>query len=203
MRKKGRVLAGGLIAGAILAAGEVTIMSNDAGGQFAEALVAREPAAGVAEAGALYARLVGDWTLRVVEHGDDGEKREYSGELLFRWILEGRATQDLWIAPPRPQRGSPISQPENLYGTTIRVYDPAQKAWRIDWINPVDGAHKKLTGRRRGDDMVHEGKSPEGHPIRWVFTDILGESFRWYGERSLDGGKSWKLEAEVFGTRRR
>jgi len=38
--------------------------------------------------------------------------------------------------------------------------------------------------------------------IRWVFTDISAQSARWYGERSVDGGKTWQLEAEFFLQRR-
>jgi hypothetical protein len=32
-------------------------------------------------------------------------------------------------------------------------------------------------------------------PIRWTFTDVSPESFRWLGEARRPDGKTWKLEA--------
>jgi hypothetical protein len=40
-----------------------------------------------------------------------------------------------------------------------------------------------------------------GDLIRWVFTDIQPDAFRWYSERSADGGKTWRLEVEFFARR--
>jgi hypothetical protein len=32
--------------------------------------------------------------------------------------------------------------------------------------------------------------------LRWSFNDLKGDSFIWRGEKSRDGGKTWKLEEE-------
>jgi hypothetical protein len=39
--------------------------------------------------------------------------------------------------------------------------------------------------------------------IRWSFRDLREDSFTWWGERSHDGGRSWKLEEENHMRRRR
>jgi hypothetical protein len=32
--------------------------------------------------------------------------------------------------------------------------------------------------------------------VRWSFTEITPDSFRWTGERSRDDGKTWHLQAD-------
>lgn len=88
------------------------------------------------------------------------------------------------------------------YGTTIRAFDLTERRWHATWINPVSGALDQLVARREGDDIVHEGRKADGTIVRWVFTDIEENSARWYGERSMDDGETWVLEAEFFLTRR-
>jgi hypothetical protein len=37
--------------------------------------------------------------------------------------------------------------------------------------------------------------------LRWSFTRIKPESFRWLAEMSTDGGANWRLQAEVLARR--
>ena len=90
-----------------------------------------------------------------------------------------------------------------MYGTTLRVWDPSLQAWRITWINPVSGGRDELIGRRSGDDIVQVGTHADGTPIRWSFTEIAPDSFRWIGEALLPDGRTWKLEGEFRARRRR
>jgi hypothetical protein len=52
-------------------------------------------------------------------------------------------------------------------------------------------------------DIVQEGARPDGRPIRWVFTELTADSFRWLGHISDDGGATWRLEQEMLARRRR
>jgi hypothetical protein len=83
------------------------------------------------------------------------------------------------------------------------VWDPAIQAWRATWINPVTGARDELIGCRSGHDIVQIGTHANGTPIRWIFTEITPNSFRWIGEALESDGKTWKLEAEFHATRMR
>jgi hypothetical protein len=168
---------------------------------FLRALHAAGPAADRADRMGLYAWLVGSWALDAAYHLDDGSIRRAEGEVHAGWALEGRAIQDVWIVPPR---GAPRSEPPfqgDFYGTTLRVYDPEIDAWRIFWIDPVKQNFPRMIGRARGRDIVQEGEDASGAPIRWSFTDIAPNSFRWRAERSGDGGASWRLQVE-FNARR-
>jgi len=60
----------------------------------------------------------------------------------------------------------------------------------------VTGNRDELIGRRSGKEIVQVGTHGNGTPIRWIFTDITPDSFRWTGEALEPDGKTWKLEAE-------
>ena len=67
----------------------------------------------------LSGQFVGAWTGTVTVYPQDGTRREESCEVYFGWVLEGRAIQDVWIAPARRDRGAPgRSSQRDIYGTT-------------------------------------------------------------------------------------
>lgn len=145
----------------------------------------------------IYGWLIGGWEATVYDYAADGTAHESSGEWHFGRVLEGRAIQDVWIAPPRSQRISKtLSKQYNRYGTSMRVYDREIGAWRVTWFNPVSGARNDLIGRRQGADIVQEGTNASGRKIRWSFKDVTPTSFRWIGESLEPDGKTWRLEAE-------
>jgi hypothetical protein len=42
----------------------------------------------------------------------------------------------------------------NMYGTTLRVWDPSIQAWRITWRNPAGDHHENQIGGRSGTDVA-------------------------------------------------
>ena len=149
----------------------------------------------IPESADAYGWLIGSWELDAFDYKTDALARQSHGEVHFAWVLEGRAVQDVWIVPRRPERIADIGKGTNLYGTTLRVWDPAIQAWRITWINPVTGKRNELIGRWSGNDVVQVG-THEGTPIRWRFTEITRDSFRWLGELLQPDGSTWKLVGE-------
>jgi hypothetical protein len=151
---------------------------------FVSKLISAGPATDRADKMGLYGWLIGDWSFKAVVHKDDGSTHEGEGEIHFIWALDGRAIQDVWILPGI------------FYGTTLRVYDPAIDAWHILWSDPQRQVYARQTGRAQGEDIVQFGESANGIPLCWRFTDITPSSFHWLGERSLDNGASWQLQAD-------
>ena len=149
----------------------------------------------------LYGWLVGSWELDVVAYDDDGKVIHSSGEAHCAWVLEGRAVQDVFINPRRSKRGPDSPKFADWFGTTIRIYDPSIQAWRVNWSNPHDGIRAELIGRRRGKEIVQDGKFPDATPIRWTFSQITDDSFHWRGERRESDGKTWRLQVEFSGKR--
>jgi hypothetical protein len=163
---------------------------------FAGALVSAGPSADLGAAASTYDWLIGVWDAELIDFLEDGSRHEQRGEWHFSWTLEGRAVQDVLIAPRRFKRNRSGPRMADRYGTSIRFYDAKEKVWRITWINPVTGARDELTGRKIGADVVQEGRAPDGRPFRWVFTRITPKSCLWYGEILQADGHTWKREAE-------
>jgi hypothetical protein len=157
----------------------------------------------IPEAADAYGWLVGSWDLDVRHYGVDVTALHLRGEAHFGWVLEGRAVQDVWIMPRRSERTAPPDKTRNMYGTTLRVWDPALHAWRVTWINPVNGGRDELIGRRSGADIVQVGTHADGTPIRWIFTEIALDSFHWIGEVLEPDGQTWRREGEFRARRRR
>jgi hypothetical protein len=156
---------------------------------FVAALYADAPAPDRAAKLQLYGWLIGSWQFEATVFAADGTKHRGRGEIRAAWVLEGRALQDVWILPGV------------FYGTTLRIYDPAIDAWHIIWSDPLRQYYTRQTGRARGRDIVQDGSDAAGTPTRWSFTDITSNSFRWLGERSDDGGRTYWLQAEFLVTR--
>jgi len=169
---------------------------------FAGALHADGPAADRTGNMDLYGWLVGSWDIDVTAFREDGSQRRRPGEWHFGWALEGRAIQDVWIVPPRgAARQGDATANGNYYGTTLRVYDPRIDAWHIQWTDPVSQTYLTMIGRRQGTDIVQLGKDSDGNLIRWSFSEITSQSFRWRGEVSVDEGATWRLTVEFFARR--
>src|ERR1700687_2781040 len=156
---------------------------------FIDALHTNHPAPDRADKMGLYGWLIGRWEMETTVYGDDGRKHAGHGENPAGWVLEGRAVQDVWILLGF------------FYGTTLRVYDPGLDAWHILWNDPLKQYYTRQVGRARGNDIVQEGKNDAGAGVRWSFVEITPTSFRWLGERSLDNGASWQLQADFFARR--
>ena len=149
----------------------------------------------------IYRWLIGSWKIRVVDHEEDGSKKEATGEWHFSRVLEGRAIQDIFIVPTREERSGTTPKERNRYGTSLRYFDSEIDAWHITWMNPVRAVENHLIGRKVGNEIVQEGKDDDTRWERWTFRDITADSFRWTGEESMDQGNTWRLRAEFFGVR--
>lgn len=144
---------------------------------------------------ALYGWLVGSWDMDVVRHDPTGSISKGRGEMHAGWVLGGRAIQDIWVSP-RFDSGLTVQ----MFGTTLRIYDPAIDAWHIAWNDPAKLYHSRQIGRADGKDIVQIGSDALGRHVRWRFTDIHPESFHWIGERSSDGS-AWHCEVEFLARR--
>lgn len=169
---------------------------------FISLLVSSGRSSEIPESEDVYGWLVGSWELAVLHYkAVDVGARHIQGEAHFGWVLEGRAIQDVWIMPRCSVRHTGLEKTNNMYGTTLRVWDSTIQAWRIHWINPVTGHREQQIGRRVGKDIVQVGARLDGTATRWRFTEITADSFHWIGEALEPDGQTWKLEGEFRGRR--
>jgi hypothetical protein len=149
-----------------------------------------------------YGWFVGAWELDLEIHDREGNIHKSKGEAHASWVLEGRAIQDIFINPRCADRGTNVPRVDsNWFGSTFRMYDRATRSWRITWLNPVNCTGAELVARRRGGDIVQEGKYSDGGTIRWTFSEITSDTFRWLGERLKPDGKTWFTQVEFRGRR--
>ena len=161
-----------------------------------QALAADGPHRLLADQGKVFDRFVGTWHAAFTHFGADGGITEqYTGRVIFGWILDGWAMQDVWISDPND------SEPEGGIGTTFRYFDRAAGTWRIVFIVPERAVIATMEGGLVGDRIVLEGAGSDGSRRRWSFNDLRTDSFVWRGERSEDGGRTWHLNAEYHMTR--
>jgi hypothetical protein len=153
-----------------------------------DALHAPDPFPGLAEKLGLYGRLIGNWTMLAHLQPEPGTFRDAAGEIRFGWILAGRAIQDIW------------NLPGYFYGTTLRIYDPGRDAWHILWNEPVKQFYTHMIGRAEGPDIVQLGRNGMDKEIRWRFTEMTPDAFRWLGEiRDADG--TWFRQTDIHARR--
>jgi len=180
----------------------VTLSGTNTTAGFREALSAPGRSAAIPDSQDVYGWLIGSWDLEVLSYsGTDLRATGIKGEVHFGWVLEGRAVQDVWIMPQIAARTGHGAQ-NNMYGSTLRVWDPQIQAWRIIWKNPVSGHLEEQIGRRSGNDIVQIGARSNRVATRWRFVEITGDSFHWIGETLQPDGESWTVEGEFLAKRR-
>lgn len=158
-------------------------------------LFADKPDPRYADKLATFGRFVGAWTFEGAEVAADGTRTGADkGEIHFHWILEGRAIQDVWLETERSDDSPKVR------GTTIRYYDPKSDRWSITWIHPKYDTVTTLTGRVVGSDIVLETTSKEGTQLRWIFSEIKPDSFRWHAERFDQG--TWRTSEDLRARRK-
>jgi hypothetical protein len=140
----------------------------------------------------LFGQFVGDWDIledRSLQ--TDGTWTTTRGELHWRWVLNGLAVQDVWMWIDE-KTGKPVPG-----GTTVRFYDKRIDAWHSVWLSPDQGAVKTFIARKVADEIVLEGKTADGNPVKWIFSEITPGSFRWRAEEIRDSKETWILVEEM------
>lgn len=137
--------------------------------------------------------LVGRWRVRhrwlVGRLVGSSEWQEFEGTCAMQKLLGGQANVDDNVLHP----------PRGTYrALTIRVFDPAARAWSIYWIDatrppgelekPVVGGFAGGRGLFFSDDRI------DGRPVRTRFIWRVDDrdSCRWEQALSPDGGTTWE-----------
>jgi hypothetical protein len=157
----------------------------------------RAPTSSLGEEARVFDRFVGTWECDFANFDDDGKVKRAKGEVIFGGIIDGRAVQDVWTWLPNGRGGN-----ERGIGTTVRIFDAKLKKWCVVWVSAEAGVIQTLVGGAVGDRIVLDGTGDDGSLLRWSFNDIRSDSFVWRGEKSRDGGKTWRLTGEYQMRRR-
>jgi len=135
----------------------------------------------------------GSWTahLTVLKHPLSGPaiREAYDGTSIVHKLLGGR--ENIGELQVRGPAGS-------IDGLTIRLYDQHARQWRIYWANarnPSIEDSPMIGGFSNGRGVFYGHGTLGGRPIdvRFVFSDISRDRFRFEQAFSPDGGKTWEV----------
>lgn len=132
--------------------------------------------------------LLGDWTYTGVWRTPNGE-RHGVGTWTARKAFDGFGVVDEWRILDAPG-GNTV-----YLGTTSRVYSAAKGHWDMRFISvPGMTWHEQYAEWRDGEmHLWWTGEDQQGrqYQMRVRYYDISEDSFRWRGDRSYDGGRTW------------
>lgn len=143
---------------------------------------AQGPRPELAEKLRLFEPLIGSWNLAVFEVGPDGGEHETTAEWHFGWALDGRAVADVWISPRR----EPGQRHDGEWGLSLRFFDEKLGAWRSTWHGPKRGWVIPFQAGPIPEGIELRGER-DGIGLRWVFSDVAQDSFRWRAEETENG----------------
>lgn len=99
----------------------------------------------------LFGRFVGEWRVRIHMIQDGEIRYDEEGFWTFAWVLDGRAIQDVLVAPNYATKSDEVG--ERSIGTTVRYFNPASGEWDVVWFGATTGVVARLTGRAVGDEV--------------------------------------------------
>jgi hypothetical protein len=76
-----------------------------------------------------------------------------------------------------------------------------KKLFLLELWRPFGEAVVKSRERRSGTDIVQIGTNRVDTPIRWNFTNIETDVFRWTGETLERDGVTWRVEGDFYARR--
>jgi hypothetical protein len=111
----------------------------------------------------------------------------YEGRSVVRRVWGGRANLgELEVEGPEGR----------IVGLSLRLFDPVARQWRIHWASSRTGelgqAMVGQFGEGRGEFYNHETFGGRPVLVRFVFSDITHDTFRFEQAFSTDGGATWE-----------
>jgi hypothetical protein len=108
---------------------------------FFSRLAAAERSNEIPESADVYGWLCGSWDLEVLHYrGVDVAARGLKGKFTRHACSRGAPSRTCGSCrKPAIDLPSNADRAMNMYGTTLRSWDPSVQAWRIAWTNPVRG----------------------------------------------------------------
>lgn len=135
---------------------------------------------------------VGKWSAT----WDEGDGKQGKGINIVTLTLDGKSVRENFVVTEGAQKG--------FKGVSMSMYVPFLKKWKQSW-NDNTQRYYDFTGEFEGNRRIFKTepiKIQEKEVIlRMVFHDIKKDSFIWDWEASIDAGKTWKQNWQIFYTR--
>lgn len=126
------------------------------------------------------------------------EWTEYEGTTIVRKVWDGRANLVELVAD------GPAGHFEGL---SLRLYNPQSRQWSLNFANARSGALSPPTigGFKDGRGEFYNQETFDGRAVlvRFVISDITGDSVRFEQAFSEDGGRTWEVNWIAVDTRQK
>src|SRR5205823_12136623 len=119
-------------------------------------------------------RFVGAWDADYSFIAEDGSVRHSRGEVLFGWILDGYALQDIFLSYPKPG-----SSEERKMVTGVRFVDPKTDKWTVMFAAPSFAAAVRMECGADGDRILLRAQDDKGALLRSPYSDSRLVSLLW------------------------
>ncbi|HEX4682737.1 MAG TPA: nuclear transport factor 2 family protein [Gemmatimonadaceae bacterium] len=135
-----------------------------------------------------YDAVVGVWEFRFQQRRPDGSfLPAFNGHWSFEKKPGGMLIEDRW-------RGDNPAQPMDAGTYTFRSFDPRKKIWQLIGMTTGGGEFALgLTWTDGKDRFAIQHYGPAIMRIRYLA--IEDNHFLWRADRTVDGGKTWQLDA--------
>lgn len=165
--------------------------------EFMKALKATQRSPLIPEEKDYFGRLIGEWDFIWNDRIGKANERVVKGEWIFSRILNGTGIQDLFICPSREERKI-VHEPDEEYGTTIRIYNPATGNWEVYYT--CLGEYTRLEAVKEDGRIVLTEKL--NGKMKWIFSELEENSFHWQNVM-LDKEGKWVVCCNCKATRRK
>ena len=142
-----------------------------------------------------YDALVGFWEFRFQTRNSNGAfNPAFSGHWSFEKKPGGMLIEDRW-------RGDNAQNPMGVGTYTYRTFDPGKKHWEMVGVGSEGGAFER--GITWSDTNNRYAVQHYGSMIMRIrYLSIEANHFLWRGDQSVDGGKTWLLDAWTMEAKR-
>jgi len=142
-----------------------------------------------------YDVLLGFWEFRFQTRNPNGSfNPAFPGHWSFEKKPGGMLIEDRW-------RGDNAENPMGVGTYTYRTFDPAKKHWEMVGVGSGGGAFEHgITWSDASNRYAVQHYGPMVMRIRYLSIDA--NHFLWRGDQSVDGGKTWLLDAWTMEAKR-
>jgi hypothetical protein len=144
-----------------------------------------------------YDALLGFWEFRFQTRNSNGSfNPAFPGHWSFEKKPGGMLIEDRW-------RGDNAQDPMGVGTYTYRTFDPAKKHWEMVGVGSGGGGGAFEHGITWSDANNRYAVQHYGTMIMRIrYLSIEANHFLWRGDQSVDGGKTWLLDAWTMEAKR-
>jgi hypothetical protein len=170
---------------------------DDRRNYFANTLISERASPRISDSDNWYAPFVGEWEAALVTGFGTDSQKIVQGEWNFSWINAGEAMQDI-LAVPYLWDSAKAKNP--LRASTLRTYNEERGVW--EGVHVQAGRIFPFNATRNPDGNIYESYLDGQSQVTWIYYNIADDGFQVTVNQTEDGGRTYRLSAELWAKRR-